>query len=770
MARIRVYGVVMAVLATMVSSGSAQMRVASGRLAPVTGWQARGIGGGGALFSPTMSPYDVDEIYMATDMTSVFRTTDFGHHWEVVHFSKLQGGIESQVRFTSDPEVLYAINLADDLRVPVKSSDGGLTWNVLPGDPSYSEAYSLWADPDSTERLLLASYSELYISDDGGSSFRQVYQADDYHVGGVLFLGDDIFVGARDGLLVSDDGGATFALAGVAGIPGDQAIVSMAGASEGGQVRLFAVTLGSGDVYPQVTGSDHTEYRSVYRLDWGGGSGWTSVTSGLGATAHPFFVAMSDADIDTVWLAGGDGATYFPIVYRSTNGGGGWVSVLQTAGNGNVTTGWSGSGGDHDWWYGEYALGFAVSPVDAERAVITDLGFVHVTADGGASWSQAYVHPDDENPAGNPTPQGRSYRGVGMEDTSVWHLHWANQETLVAGFSDIHGIRSSDGGISWAAGTSLDLPHNSTYSIVEHPTTGTLYGATSSVHDLYQSTYLQDSRIDGGEGHLVSSGDDGASWQLLHDFGHPVVGLAFDPADSDSLYASVVHSSTGGIYVTNDLDLGGAATWTRLAEPPRTEGHPLTILVLADGTLVATYSGRRDGSGAFTESSGVFVSSNGGATWQDRSHQNMTRWTKDLVVDPHDPTQSTFYVAVFSHWGSAPNEIGGLYRTFDRGQSWDRISDLYRVESCTVHPDDPDLLYLTTETEGLWSSSNLTSLTPDFEPVSDYPIRQPLRVFFNPYDHREIWVTSFGGGLRVSLATIFVDGFESGDTAAWSAK
>ena len=40
---------------------------------------------------------------------------------------------------------------------------------------------------------------------------------------------------------------------------------------------------------------------------------------------------------------------------------------------------------------------------------------------------------------------------------------------------------------------------NSMYRVVKHAN-GTLYAATASVHDLYQSTYLQDSRIDGGSG------------------------------------------------------------------------------------------------------------------------------------------------------------------------------------------------------------------------------------------------------------------------------
>ena len=81
----------------------------------------------------------------------------------------------------------------------------------------------------------------------------------------------------------------------------------------------------------------------------------------------------------------------------------------------------------------------------------------------------------------------------------------------------------------------------------------------------------------------------------MHDFGDPVVWVTLDPNNPNRLYASVVHSTNGGIYVSNDIQNGAASTWTRLATPPRSEGHPFNIQVLADGTLVATYSGRRYG-------------------------------------------------------------------------------------------------------------------------------------------------------------------------------
>ena len=477
---------------------------------------------------------------------------------------------------------------------------------------------------------------------------------------------------------------------------------------------------------------------------------------------------MAGNEADTVYVAGGDVNTSFPVVAKSEDAGSTWAPVFKVVNNENIATGWVGYQGDLHWWWPELALGFTVAPQDADRAIITDFGFAHTTEDGGTTWHQAYVKRSQENPAGSPTPTALAYSTVGVEDTSGWWLTWPGSDVVLASLTDIRGMRSANGGDSWVSGPGIGLTENSTYAMVEHPGTGTIYAATSTVHDIYQSTYLTDARIDGGDGRVLVSTTEGTSWTEIEDFSHPVVYLALDPNDGETLYASVVHSSAGDIYVTHNLSLGASATWTRLASPPRTEGHPLSIHVLDDGSLAASYSGRRDGGGAFTTSSGIFYSTDGGLNWLDRSHGDMHRWTKDLVIDPNDATQNTWYAAIFSHWGSFPNEVGGLLRTVDRGQNWERISDLYRVESCTVDPSDPNTLYASTEVNGLWVTHDLGVAAPSFEEVADFPFSHPVRMFYSP--EGSLWVTTFGGGLFEESADIFGDGFESGDTSAWSSS
>ena len=49
-------------------------------------WSSRGIGGGGALFSPSINPVNSSEYYIACDMSELFHTTNGGQTYSMVNF------------------------------------------------------------------------------------------------------------------------------------------------------------------------------------------------------------------------------------------------------------------------------------------------------------------------------------------------------------------------------------------------------------------------------------------------------------------------------------------------------------------------------------------------------------------------------------------------------------------------------------------------------------------------------------------------------------
>src|SRR5258708_1642104 len=104
------------------------------------------------------------------------------------------------------------------------------------------------------DRVAAPHCALLCLSTDGGNSFSPKSTNGPYgagcYVAGAFFDGANIYVGTGFGLLVSTNGGGTFALSGAGGIAASQSMVSFAGAKQGGTTRVFCVTLNSADGFP----------------------------------------------------------------------------------------------------------------------------------------------------------------------------------------------------------------------------------------------------------------------------------------------------------------------------------------------------------------------------------------------------------------------------------------------------------------------------------------------------------------------------------------
>ncbi len=713
-------------------------------------WESRGIGGGGALFYPQVNPHNNSELYIACDMSLMFHSTNQGESWEIVHFRTLKTGSSTIMQFTSDSRIMYVKQFEFESYswFPVKSTDGGKTWNKMPAIPTTDRINFVYADNKSTDRLIFSTAKDIYFSGNSGQTWTKIYTNpgdEGVYLCGNFWDGETIFIGTGRGVMVSTDNGATFSMLDIPGISETDGLFSFTGSRKGTETRLMCVTAPLSQISSGTWGNMASSFSDILKLDYGTSDTWVSCKDGLPAKRTAFFVAMADDNIDTAYIGGGDEQWGFPAVLKTTDGGATWRDVFKTINNENIVTGWSGNKGDYDFWWGGTALGFTVCRNNPDIAIITDFGFCHITTDGGVSWRQMYVNKEDENPAGAVTPKGRNYRGCGMENTGAFTIVWADSLNMFAGYSDIMGIRSEDGGVSWTKKYS-GLNTNTISKALVHPTNNNIYAVTSSVHELYSEIGLTDDRLDNGKGAVVFSKDKGVTWETLHDFNHPVVWIELDPNNENTMYASVIHSQTGGIFVSRDIQNGAGSTWKKLANPPRTEGHPNLVRVLNDGTLVCSYSGRMAG-GAFTQSSGVFVSTDNGATWEDVSDPGMIYWTMDLVIDKHDTAQNTWYACVYSGWGGGPNGLGGLYRTTDRGKSWKRIFTVNRVHSCTNHPTNPEVLFVTTMGDGIHYSNNISASSPIFTEIKNYRYQNPRRIFFNPYQPNEIWVASGGYGI-----------------------
>jgi hypothetical protein len=507
---------------------------------------------------------------------------------------------------------------------------------------------------------------------------------------------------------------------------------------------------------------------AIYTLDSGSSTVWQPHVTGINNMHYVPWVGMARNDASVMWAAGMD-PNENPVMYRSTDAGAHWTSVLTTTNNGNAATGWAGQGGDRGWSYGGNPTGFSVAPTDATKAAFTDYGFCHLTTDGGVSWRQAYVNPADQNPAGANTPPGKKLPQRGARNTTCWQVLFPTSTRLILGNSDIRGSKSDDGGNSWNFNYT-GHSDNSMYRLVKH-SNGTLYAATATVHDLYQSTYLSDSRIEVSvgtptRGKVIMSTDNGASWTLLHNFNRPVIWVATDPTNANRLYAAVIHWNGG-----SSRRAASTAPTISIKEPPATwtEMRPTA----ANGGASLQHRGveRRRRRGDVQRAAHFRLHGEQRRVLQHQPGRNVggSHAGEHAVLDQRHRDRSARRHAehlvrlLLQHLDTANNDRGGLYRTTNRGQNWTQVFSPANVPSGLPERGVVD-----------GASRDSGHRLPDhgnggalvhqqprcgdahWEMVPGFLFRQPTRVFFDPADTGKIWVTSFGHGLSTGMTLVAV--------------
>ncbi len=100
----------------------------------------------------------------------LYRSDDMGEHWERVNdtiFVKMRPFYFSNLVVSpADHKTLYVAGL-----VLFKSTDGGKTFDFLYGSV-HSDIHPIWIDPEDPQRIIVGSDGGVYISYNGGGSFR----------------------------------------------------------------------------------------------------------------------------------------------------------------------------------------------------------------------------------------------------------------------------------------------------------------------------------------------------------------------------------------------------------------------------------------------------------------------------------------------------------------------------------------------------------------------------------------------------------------------
>lgn len=748
-------------------------------LAQPNTWSSRGIGAGGAIQNPAISPQNSLNAYVTCDMGQTFNSNNGGNSWQIIDFNKLNGGIYGKVCYTSNANKLYAITSSSAGYGLKHSIDGGANWSTLPTSPALTNPLSLYTDLTSSLNLVVSDINNIYYSSNGGSNLTLVAtdpSTTGIHCAGVFFDLPNIYICSNKALYVSVNSGNTFSTLAThtaAAISATEGVVCFTGAKQGGTTKFFCTTIQSASLTCRTFGSDVGLFSGVYEMTQPMPT-WNSITASLlscnTGTERAYYIRTLPTNTTVVYIGGNitttAGSTYGNI-YKSQNSGATWTSNFldgaSAANNSVIATGWCGSSSyslyPHDWKAINTTEGLCIDPNNINHLIRTDKSASYKSTDGGATWRQTYVDVPDQNNLNTLINYTNAYKGIGLETTVAYWMTWMSPQKLLTSYADISLSISNDGGNKFLYKydptnvRSNPLKINDISMIVKHPKTGKLYAATGDV--VGSNGTWDDTRLSLSKGRVCMSSDSGATWQIMKDFGKPVTYIEIDPARPDTMYVcvhDVMTGTVGGIWTTTNVAAGSSSNWTVLTQPARANRRPNNIHVINKDTLIASYyplDSLNTSQTAFAQQSGVFYSVDRGQTWQDRTGTGMGYGVLNIVPDRNDPFKRTWLACV----RSAGSGTAGVYRTINRGNTWFNAATNISPVSVSFHPTLANEMYVCTEFSGLLYSNASNSNTITTAPTN-YPFRNPQRVFFNPYNSNEVWVTANGYGLCVGTTSI----------------
>ncbi|MEP7337417.1 MAG: Ig-like domain repeat protein, partial [Acidobacteriota bacterium] len=278
-------------------------------------------------------------------------------------------------------------------------------------------------------------------------------------------------------------------------------------------------------------------------------------------------------------------------------------------------------------------------------------GSIHKSTDSGATWIQTSVED--------------------LPDVQSLAIHPANASLLYAGCSEGRIFKSTDGGVHWAL--AVHWPNaGDVRALVFHPTDpGIVYA--------------------GIEGGVFKSTDGGANWTALNsgldDLG--VSSLLIAPDAPTTLYAGTFSS---GVYKSTN----GGAAWQRMING--LTGWTVYSLAFAPNNSNVIYAGTNGGNRSFTSGSGLYKSTDGGATWNLTNLGIKPTSVYRLAVSPVNPN------TVFAGTVGA-----GVYKSIDGGAAWTRASTGLRtanVRKFVAPPGSPGVIYSATLGGGVFKSAD----------------------------------------------------------------
>lgn len=603
-----------------------------------------------------------------------------------------------------------------------RSDDGGVSWQRLPTPflaGNNRLALDVVVDPNDSMRVLALQVNNVWQSLDRGLTWTPWANAGEI----VPWIRDLRFDPSNplrlygnspdNGIFRSDDDGATWVPAGLSDLSSRHRWVVAADGA------LFACDIGTTGIYKSTNQ----------------GASWAPANSGFSAVPANAALAADPTDAMRLYAASNLG------FYTTTNGGSSW----SPAGTG---------------------LPLAVAQVMVDPASATTIyalsgSALYRSTDSGANFSlhAASVAPSPRGLVADPAQPGRFFTptvSAGVFRSVDSGASWTKSETgfhasrilslavttasparIVAGTDRDDAYLSNDGGTTWTKPTGSPFASSAQVQQV-------------AAHPLVPLTLFAGADVSPG---FFRSDDGGSTWTgLLAASGWPIgktTGVAFDPTDAMKVFAA---HGTAGVFKSTD----GGSTWTSASTglPSPSSSNLFGPLALDPLAPARMYVGFTSGGLGRTYRTG-----DGGGFWG----QPAPSFTLDfgfgaLAVDPN--LAGTLFVT----------GEGKVYRSDTLALSWvDRTAGLPSpltraplaidpVASANVYIGTLDGVYASTDRGLTWArlGSELTG-------------RIITALALDPANPKRVLAGVEGGGVwELTVPSLFADGFETGDTSAWS--
>src|SRR6266705_3451508 len=177
-----------------------------------------------------------------------------------------------------------------------------------------------------------------------------------------------------------------------------------------------------------------------------------------------------------------------------------------------------------------------------------------------------------------------------------------------------------------------------------------------------------------------------------------VVGLAVDPNNPAHYF---VAAASGGVWKT----VNAGTTWTPVFDREGAYSIGCVVLDPKNPLTVWVGTGENNSQRSVSYGNGVYRSDDGGKTWKQILKISENTGVTDIVIDPQDP--DTLYAASYQRRRHMWTLIDGgaesaIYKSTDAGGTWNKLraglpaTEMGRI-GLAISPVDPNVVYATIE-------------------------------------------------------------------------